>query len=222
VREHQVLTEYPARKSVIAISRHVRPFPVKLVPYHDPDTGEMCLAMPSAPPSPSQINPNPAYLPSWSYTIEVDMTHVPLDGLCFSCDGRDNFLRESYWSPYAIYHKFTICGESFSVPQLFVLARTVHTHCYENHQLRYQRYWYAEVMYNTLKMVLDRGSAPGFTAYTDNPPLLKPGLKVGTVKLSSGVIETVTTPDPEVHETMYNQYLRDWADEKHIMDERMR
>jgi hypothetical protein len=230
VKEHEIPGMDIVRRSVIVIDRrasqvsdqestreplngHIEPIMMA------PEDGEPTLT----PSSTSQVQPRPASLLSSNSVDSMASSRErdAEDALYFSLDGTDAFLRKkSHWCQYNVCHGFTIRGELLSVTQLAVLARTIHTHHDQYNLFRYQCYWYAEVMYNTIKMVLDKhgGSSLGFKAWVESSPMIKPSLAVGTFRLPTGSTKTVTKPRADEHELIFSKFQEDWVEEKHKID----
>jgi hypothetical protein len=217
LKEHEVPERGPACKSVMVIDRCANPFnntdPAITHPNNERveptilEDGE-----PSASPStPSQIRPKKSSLqslPKSTDSFSPSKEKNAYDGLYFS-DGTDAFLKEPPWKSYGTCEGFTIHGELFSATQLAVLAHTIHSNHNQYNIWHYHCYWYAEALYNTIKLILDRNSGPDVKTYMNDPRILRPGLQVGTFKLSPKAMKTVTKSDPQVHEAIYKQYTLD-------------
>ena len=86
-------------------------------------------------------------------SLSKKKTFSAADHLTFSLDGTDSLIKGQW--PSDVCRRLTINGAHVSVTQLAVLTRVVHDHCRSYRLLDYQCYWFAEVIYITIKELVE-------------------------------------------------------------------
>ena len=132
------------------------------------------------------------------------------DVMFFSFDGSSDFIHLSQY-PYNVCQTLTIHGEHLSLTQLAVLARTVHYYHLSYELPYYQCYWYAEVIYSTIKRLVEE-SADNLTSGTPHPYTEEKlsswwsSAKLGYYRWSRSCRVAVTQGDTIAHETIHERY----------------
>lgn len=95
---------------------------------------------------------------SSSSSSSLPPTILAGDKMHFSHDGTDGFLEYDKWVNSELCHVVEINGDYLTVLQVAVLARAVHDH-HRSYTLReFQCYWYADVIYNTIKKIVSNAA----------------------------------------------------------------
>jgi hypothetical protein len=159
------------------------------------------------------------------------------DDCYFSLDGTECFLSTHLWETSQTCCTLDIIEGYLTVPQVVVLARTVHDYYQSYNWWAYQCYWYSEVMYNTIKMIVGSHSpsktasasslSPVKRAYREEPSGGPEATKVGHFQWTSRITVWVTRSKKNVLATIFERYQNAWgemvimiADRKRERDER--
>ena len=132
------------------------------------------------------------------------------DVMFFSINGSSDFIHQSQY-PYNVCQTLTIHGEHLSLTQLAVLARTAHYYHLSYELSYYQCYWYAEVIYSTIKRLV-KESADNLISGTPHPYTEEKltswwrSAKLGCYRWSGSCRVAVTQGDTIAHETIHERY----------------
>ena len=134
-------------------------------------------------------------------------TNNPLEA--FSLDGTDTFVGKEQTDQY-ICRTLVLEGEFILVMELALLAHIVH----EAHQSYdywcYQCYWFADTIFNTIKMLVAKRSQSSLQNSCNKPPYhiteCHPPLPAGDFKWSFTKVK-VTEGNPQTQAVIYRRFM---------------